>query len=264
MKLFKILNVAGNYGVSVFPPEDVERPPPEELAGEPMGDLVRKIMLKGYTEHEAYMAVQAWAYHAKFDLLQAARGVRVFCETCVARIPLKALPAEPLAWGPIILVAVAAAIFLGLYYWPLLERQYNLRFGTHPWAYLMSYEERLWQAEILNVGSKQFGYYEQGGDLGGVAVGHDRGVGGRKFKDWFWIAAGSLVLEGRHPILYHVYAITGFYVHFCGVGTHIGSGLYKLREGGDDPFKPWGIWSRPGGRIGTPEYSGCWVKWWWL
>lgn len=264
MKLYKIIRMVGDYGVSVFPPEEKELPPVEETAGEPMTDLIQKIVAKGYTEHEAYWAVQAWAYHARYDLNQAARGVRIFCEMTAKQIPFKEIPAEPITWGIIIGVAVIAAVALGLYAWVVLDQELNVTFGSHPWAYLMTYQERVWQGEILNVGYKQEGYYEQSVPLDVPVSDYDRGssrVGGR---DWFWFWPGGVVLEGRRIIFYHFYRLTGFNVEFCGVLTNIGSRLYKLREGGDDPFKPRGSWSRPGGRWGTPEYEGCWGEWWWL
>ncbi len=264
MKLYKIIKMVGDHGVSVFPPEEKELPEPVDLAGEPIAELIRKIMVKGYTQHEAYWAIQAWAYHAKYDLHQAAAGVRVFCELCAAEIPAKGVPPEPITWSIIIGVAVIAAVVLGLYLWVTLDKELNVTFGTHPWAYLMSYQERVWQGEILGVGYKQIGYYERSLLIVPNASSHDVGssrVGGR---DWFWFWPGGLVFEGRRILFYHFYRITGFYVEFCGVMTHVGAGLYKLREGGDDPFKPWGPWTRPGGRWGTPEYEGCWLEFWWL
>ncbi|MBA7713260.1 hypothetical protein ES703_122260 [subsurface metagenome] len=264
MLLYKILKMVGDHGVSVFPPEEQELPPIEVTAGEPMSDIINRIILKGYTNYDARLAVQAWAYTAKYDLNQAARGVRVFCEMCAAEIPLKHPPVEPITWGLITLVAVIAAVALGLYLWVTLDQELNVTFGSHPWAYVMMYQERLWQGEILNVGYRQMGYYEQGALFGAVVQSHDRGssrVGG---TDWIWFKPGSMVLEGRRILFYHVYRFSGFYLYFCGVMTKVGTGLYKLREGGRDTFKTRGPWSRPGGRMFTPEYEGCWGEWWWL
>lgn len=264
MKLYKILNVLGDHGVSVFPSEELELPPVEYSAGEPMTDLIRQIIMRGYTEHEAYLMVQAWAYHAKTDLHQLARGVRVFCEMCVERIPVRMPPAEPLTWMFIVTAAVAAAIALGLYLWVTLDQEINVRFGDHEWAYLMSYKERLWQGEIFVVGLKQRGIYEQGGDLGAVIVDHERNVGYVGRRDWIWLKPGAVVLEGRKVVFYHVYRLKGFWVYFCGLASEFASGLYRLREGGRDPYKPTGPWSRPGARWGRPEYEGCWREWWWF
>lgn len=264
MKLFKILNVVGNRGVSVFPPEDQDMPPAEDMMEEPIGRLVRQIVTKGYTAQEAHLAIQAWAYHAKYDLNQAPRGVRTFCEMCVREIPVKGFPAPPVFWGAVVAVAVLAAVALGLYVWVALDQEYNVRFGTHPWAYLLSYNERLWQGEILNVGYRQEGLYEQGPSFGSVLQRQQRGASRVRGVDWFWFRPGALVLEGRKVIFYHVYQITGFKVSFCGVMSKFGYRLYKLRSGGYDRYKPRGPWTRPGGRFGTPEYQGSWVRWWWL
>lgn len=264
MKLYKIIKLKADHGVSVFPPAEQELPPVEETAGEPMSDIITRIMIKGYTGEEARLAVAAWAYHAKYDLNQAAVGVRVFCEMCAAEIPLKdPISPQPFYWI-MLTVAIAAAIALGLYLWVTLDKEIGVEFPGHPWAYLMTYEERLWQGEILNVGYKQLGYYERSAEIGGRVLDHARGrstVGG---SDWFWFVLGSLVLKGRRVIFYHYYMISGFYVEFCGVMTNIGVGLYKLREGGDDRFLPSGPWTRPGGRFGAEDYEGCWQEFWWL
>lgn len=264
MKLYKIGKLKADHGVSVFPPELQELPPPEDAMAEPIRDLINNLKLYGYSEDQAYKIISAWAYHAKHDLNQAARGVRVFCEMCIHQLP-KPIPPTPPAWhGFALLVAIFAAVALGLYLWVTLDKEIGIPFPGHPWAYLMSYQERLWQGEILNVGSRQMGYYEQSAEIGGTVLEHARGkskVGG---DDWFWFELGSLVLKGRRIIFYHFYMISGFYVEFCGVMTNVGVGLYKLREGGDDRFKPRGPWSRPGSRWGTAAYEGCWGKWWWL
>lgn len=264
MKLYKILAVLGHHAVSVFPPEEQELPESEEMAGEPITRLIRQIMVKGYTNHEARLAIEAWAYHAKYDLNQAARGVRVYCEMCAAQIPLKPPIAAPWFWGVVLAVAAIVAVALGLYVWAVLDPDYNVNFGTHPWAYLMMYEEHLWQGENFTVGWRQRGYYELGGDFGLSVDRVDRNVGGERRKDWIELRPGSLWLEGRKPILYHVYRFTGFRCYFCGVLTEVARGLYKIREGGGDPYKPRGPWSRPGTRWGTPDYEGCWQRWWWL
>lgn len=264
VKLFKIKMMAYNHGVSVFPPETQTLPPIEETAGEPMLDIIRKIMQKGYTEHEAYLAIQAWAYHAKFDLNQLARGVRVYCEKCASEIPFKEIPKEPITWTLIAAVASLAAVALGLYVWVVLDQEYNLRAWGHEWAYLMTYEERIWQAEIFNVGRKQEGMYERQVVFPGWISEHRRDPNPRIREDQLWCRGWCVNLEGRHPILYHVYQVTGFWVYFCGVMHAVGSSFYKLNKGGDDPYKPRGIWTRPGGRYGTSEYDGCWKKWWWF
>ena len=264
MMLYKIVRLVGDHGVSVFPPEDKELPPLEEIAGEPMSDIITRIMTKGYTGTEARLAVTAWAYHAKYDLNQAAVGVRVFCEMCAAEIPLKyPISPEPFYWI-LMLVAVIAAIALGLYLWVTLDVETNQVFGSHPWAYVMLYQERLWQGEILNVGYKQLGYYEQGGELWSGTYEHRRNdVYINRWLDRM-LFYRRFVLAGRRLVFWHEYRWIYWDVFFCGVLTNIGDRLYKLREGGSDPYKPWGPWSRPGGRMFTPEYEGCWQEFWWL
>lgn len=264
MKLYKIHKLKADHGVSVFPPEEQELPPPEELLAEPITDLINNLKLYGYTDQQARWILSAWAYHAQHDLNQTARGIRVFCEMAIRQLPRPIPPTPPFWHGLALFVGVLAAAALGLYLWVTLDKEIGVPFGSHPWAYLMSYQERLWQGEILNVGYKQMGYYEQSAAIGGTVLEHARGssrVGG---DDWIWFVLGSLVLKGRRILFYHVYMISGFYLEFCGVLTNIGAGLYKLREGGDDRFKPWGPWSRPGGRWGAANYEGCWQQFWWL
>lgn len=286
MKLYKIENVLGHRGISVFAPDvdpglveagmhDVPLAvvlarygekifPPHELPAEPIARMIKTIVAKGYTKHEAFLAIEAWARHARMDLNQGAVGVRVYCEKCAAEIPLKQYPAQPVVWGVILAVAVIAAVALALYVWVVLDQEFNVPFGTHEWAYLMTYQEHLWQGEILNVGSKQEAYYELGGDFGLSIDRIDRNVGAEPRRDWIELKTTHVFLEGRHPILYHVYRFTGFRCYFCGVMTKVGTRLYRLREGGSDPYKPTGPWSRPGTRWGTPNYDGCWKRWWWF
>jgi len=262
--LHKILMMVGDHGISVFPPEEQELSPPVDLAGTPIEIMVRNLAMKGYASQEAYWMITAWAYHAKHDLNQLPRGVRVFCEMCVRDCPFRGPPTEPVVWMIVVAAAVLAAVALGLYVWAVLDQELNVTFGSHEWAYAMTYQERLWQAEILNVGYKQEGYYEHGISLGYVISSINREYRGRTKTDWIGHKRGRETLEGRHPILYHVYRFTGWEVYFCGVMTRIGSRVCKLREGGDDPFKPRGPWSRPGGRRYTPTYRGCWQEFWWL
>lgn len=264
MILYKILQVRYDHGVSVFPPEDKELPAPEDAMAEPIRDLINNLKLYGYSEDQAYKIISAWAYHAKHDLHQTARGVRVFCEMCIRELPRPAPLTPPPWYGLALLVAVIAAVALGLYLWVYLDDELAVTTGGHPWAYLMRYQEHLWQGEILNVGYKQIGLYERGGDFGLSMESHDRGVGRYPDKDWIWITPGRLDLRGRRLIFYHVYRIRGFYLRFLGVLTHLGYDLYKLREGGEDRYKPRGPWSRPGGRWGKEDYEGCWQKWWWF
>ena len=234
------------------------------LATEPALRLIRQIMMKGYTKHEAFLAIQAWAYHARMDLHQGAVGVRVYCEMCAAQIPPKPPIAEPWFWGVVLAVAAIVAVALGLYVWAVLDPEYNIFFGTHEWAYLMVYEERLYQGEIWNVGTLQEGVYELGGFFGEAIESIARNIGHEPRKDWIALKPNMVWLEGRKPILYHVYRIKGFRCYYCGLLSTFAVGLYKLREGGQDPFLPTGPWSRPGTRWGTPGYAGCWKKWWWF
>ena len=264
MKLYKLLKMVGDHGVSVFPPEAQELPDPPELAGDPWADNFRKLRFLGFTDYQAGHALKAWAYHAKHDLHQGAAGIRRFVELCVRESAAQQVPPQPIVWGLILLVAVIVAVALGLFLWVYLDKELNVTFGSHEWAYVMSYEERLWIGEILFVSAKQEGVYERGPCFGDVVSSQDRGrskVGGR---DWIWFKKWSVVLKGRRIIFYHVYNFTGFYLRFLGVLTNLGAGRYRLREGGYDGHKPTGLWLRPGGRWGTPKYEGCWGEWWWL
>lgn len=264
MKLYKISSMVGDHGVSVFPKQGSTMPPPDELMAEPITDLIRQIQVKGYTEHEAYLAVQAWAYHASNDLRQGARGVRIFCEMCAREISSKPVPPEPISWGVIIMAAVIVALALGLYLWAVLDRDLNVRYRGHEWAYVMRYKERLWQAEITAVSDKQVGYYDRGGDFGGVIAYDSRNIQRVSGRDYIAFWPRRMVLAGRRLIFYHIYDFKGFYVQFLGYMFDTGLGLYRLKKGYSDPYKPEGFWRRPGGPWGTPEYEGCWKQWWWL
>lgn len=264
MKLYKLLRLRGDHGVSVFPPEDKELPVPEELAGEPWSENFRKLRGLGYTDKQIGWMLSAWAYHAKYHLNQAEQGIRFFVNRCVAETYAHKMPPEPLFWGIVLGIAVIVAVGLGLYAWAVLDQEKGLTWLGHRWAYLMSYDERFWQAEIRFVAANQQGVYERGGAFGSVVWTHDRNVGGKERKDWIWLRSWRVVLKGRKLIFYHVYHFTGFYVHYCGLLTHLSSERYKLKQGGSDPFKPTGRWVRPGGFWGTPEYKGCWQEWWWL
>lgn len=264
MRLYKILNVVGDHGTSVFPPVDVEVPEDPELAGFSWRQPVLDLQMKGYLGRDALRMAWAFYAHSRWHLHQSVAASQAFAEQCVAQIESMPPPAHPVAWGTVIATAIVVAVVLGLYAWAVLDQEFNVRFGTHEWAYLMSYEERMWQGEILNVGFRQRGYYERGGEFGGIIESVDRNRGGIRRNDWIAIKPGWLVLGGRRLVFYHEYRIAGFFVYFCGVMTNIGSGLYKLKEGGFDPYKPRGPWSRPGGRWGTPDYEGAWQEFWWL
>lgn len=264
MLLYKIVRLAGDHGVSVFPPEDRELEPAEDLAGEPMQDLIDKLIIYGYSPVTARHIINAWAYHAKYDLNQLPRGVRVFCEMCMKQMAVPIRQPGPGFWEYVIQIAVAAALILALYLWVTLDVDENMIFPGHKWAYVMKYQERLWQGEIMWVSAGQEGIYERGADLGDVLVEHRR----RDIHIDRWLDTmlfyGRLRLEGRRLIFYHEYRWIFFNVFFCGGLSNLGHGRYRLREGGNDPYKPRGLWLRPGGDWGTPEYEGCWQEFWWL
>lgn len=265
MKLYKILKMVGDKGVSVFPPEEQEFPESAYFVPWEWNQNFAVLRALGFTDAQAGKALKCWEWTARYTLGQGPEGCRLFVKRCLHEIS-GSPPTVPFEFWPIVMLfAAIAATALALYLWVTLDKELNYTFGAHEWAYLMSYQERLWQGEVLTVGSKQIAYYERGALFGNVVSSHDRGsssVGGR---DWIWFLPGLMVLEGRRLIFYHVYRFSGFYVRFLGVMTKVGAGLYKLREGGEDRYKPYGPWSRPGGRWGTADYEGCWQPdWWWL
>lgn len=264
MILYKIVRMVGNHGVSVFPTEETVMPPAEQIMGEPVLDHVRKLVFLGYSEHDAYWIVQAWAYTAKYELNQDARGIRVFMEMCLKKAPIHVeFPPDP-RWHFAALVALVAAVALALVLWVYFDKEYGLTFAGHPWAYVMRYGENLWQAEILYVTPEQTPVYEIGGDFGPVLMWHDRNATFLKRPLDILGLGGRLVLRGRRLLFWHEYQWTWFEAFFCGVLTHITAERYQLREHGHDPYKPVGPWWRPGGLWGTPEYAGCWQEFWWL
>jgi len=264
MKLYKICRMIGDHSTSMFAPTTTEVPTPEVMAGEPMMDLIRKLMIYGYTEQQAYYIIQAWAAHAKFDLNQAARGVRVYCEMNMSQLPHPEAIAAVSFWPIVLAVAAVVVVGAGLYLWVELGVEQDVIFSGHPWAYVMTYEEKLWQGEVYHVFPDGRAVYEKWPVPLGSMVILDRRVryvGYYLDQMWFY---GALVHEGRPTIFYHRFPWTLWEVCYCGVLESMSYGMYRLREGGRDRFLPPGPWYRPGGRIGTPEYEGCWKDWWWL
>lgn len=264
MILYKIIRLVGDHGTSVFPVEDQQLEPAEDLAGEPMQDLINIIIGYGYPPDTARHIINAWAHHAKYDLHQLPRGVRVFCEMCIQQLKVPIQQPGPGFWEYVIQIAVIAAVVLALYLWVTLDKDIGVTFGSHPWAYAMKYEERLWQGEVLFVSAGQEGVYEQGGELWSGSYEHrrDEAYIDRKLDRLLFYR--RFVLSGRKLVFFHEYRWIYWDVYFCGVLTKISDRRYRLREPGYDPYKPRGRWLRPGGDMFTPEYEGAWQKWWWL
>lgn len=264
MKLYKILRLTYDKGVSVFPAETQSMPDPADMAGEPITDLVDQIVARGYTRAEGYAAIQGWAYHAKFDLNQGARGVRVFCEMCVGEMKESVPPGQPMMWSYVIAAAIIAAVALGLYLWITLDEDRNVISEGHQYAYLMTYDEYLYTAEILNVGLLQEGVYEQCYHITPTVIDFRRNVWHVPRMDWMYFAYPGVVLRGRRLVFYHIYRIHFLELFYCGLLANFGNGTYKLLSGGQDRYKPRGIWQRPGDRWGIGDYQGCWKEFWWL
>lgn len=264
MKLYKLRRMCFDHGVSVFPPEDKDLPDPPELAGEPWSENFRRLRFLGFTDYQAGHALKAWAYHAKYELHQSEQGIRRFVTNCVSETAAYKMPAEPVAWGLIILVACVVAVALGLYLWVTLDVESSVHKMGHKWAYVMSYQEYLWQAELLFVSAAQKGVYEQCGDLGSVVAIHQRDTGPKPDPNDIFFFHERLYLKGRRLIFYHWYKFHWWAVFYCGVLTHLSGRRYTLRPGGREPYMVKGPWLRPGGDWGTPEYRGCWQEWWWL
>jgi hypothetical protein len=264
MKLYKVWILTGDRGVSIFPTEDDPNVPPIEATAFPYKELLIELMKKGYSGDEVLKIFAAWFYYYQQVMKVYPTEVYEAVAEAIHEMPNRAPPPEPIAWAIVAAVAVAAAVVLGLYVWAVLEHKYDVAFGNHPWAYFMSYEERLWQGEIWGVSAKGVGLYERCGEFGEVISGVIRNIGGEKGRDWIEFKPGRVVLKGRHPILYHEYRFIGCHVYFCGLLEQTAAGLYVLRKGGSDTFKPAGPWTRPGGFCGTPTYQGCWQEWWWL
>lgn len=264
MKLYKILRLTYDKGVSFFPAETEELPTIVEIAGEPYSDLIRKIQMFGYPEDEARRAIQVWAYHAKHDLHQRAEGVRFYCEFCIRELRIAYVPPPPAVWPMIIAVAVLAAVALGLYTWVVLGQDNNVITEGHPHAYFMTYEEEMYAAEVWNVGLRQEGVYEKCAMLLPTVTSHQRNVWHVLRMDWIYFAYPGIVIEGRRRVFYHVYRIHFLELFYCGLLTNYGLGMYKLLPGGQDRWKPRGPWIREGTRYCTYGYEGCWGDFWWM
>lgn len=264
MKLYKILRLTYDKGVSFFPAETEELPTIESMAGEPMSDLIHEIVFRGYSEHDARLAVQGWAYHAKFDLNQGARGVRVFCGMCVRELGYPVVPVPSITWPIIIGAAVLAAVALGLYTWVVLGVDNNVITEGHPHAYFMTYEEEMYAAEVWNVGLRQEGVYEKCAMLLPTVTSFRRDVWHVPGMDWIYFAYPGIVIEGRRRVFWHVYRIHFLELFYCGLLTNYGRGMYKLLPGGQDRWKPRGPWIREGTRYCTYGYAGCWGDFWWM
>jgi len=264
MKLFKLVRLVGDHSKSMFEPEFYKPPSIEVMAGEPMTDLINRLVFWGYTPYQAQMCIQAWAAHAKFDLNQAPRGVRVYCEMCMSSMPKPGEFAPQYFWPIVIAIAAIAAVGLALYLWVELDTEMFAHFGAHPWAYVATYQQRMYIAEIISVGPRGTPTYEIGASLGNVIAWHEWGA---SYVDrWldrlhFYMA---LKHEGRPTIFYHRFLWHHWDGAYLGLMYPIGPRLYRLKGNPGDPYAPGELWYRPGGRMYTPQYEGCWKDWWWL
>lgn len=267
MKLYKIVSIFGGHTRSVFPPKKVELPKVPEWADlDPWRVLVQRLMLRGYTYEEATVILQAWAYHAKYDLNQLSRGVIIYCQMMERRLPPPDVPKGVSYWPFVLVAAALAAIGLAIYLWEDPTVDDNYRKPGHPWVYLMSYRERLWQAEIKRVTGRGVGFYDRGGEYDNVLVAHERNIPGQEVGTDLFNFSGALVDEGRPLVFWHRFYWHAWTVFYCGVLEQVRPDIYILREGGRDPYKQRNGWIRPGDQWGTPGYEGAWkgFGWWWM
>lgn len=267
MKLFKILSVQGSTTRSIFPPKPVELPEVPEWAGlDPWQELIRRLMLRGYTFEQAGWILQAWAYHAKADLNQLSRGVITYCQMMERNLPMPPTGPGVSFWPLVLLAAAVAAIGVAVYLWEDPEEDENYRRPGHPWVYLMSYNERLWQAEIKRVTGRGIGLYDRGGEYGDVLVAHDRNVPGSERGTDLFNFSGALVSEGRPLVFWHRFYWHAWVVFYCGLLDQVRPDIYVLREGGRDPYRQPNGWIRPGDQWGTLGYEGAWrgLGFWWM
>lgn len=265
MRLYKLVRLTGDYSVSIFAPKKIEVEPLERIAGEPLGHWIALLKLMGYTAEEARELLVALAHHAKYDLNQTARGVRVYIDMILRKMWEASQPPHSIMWAPLILALAAfAAIAAAVWLWMELDSDGWRVSLAHPWAYVMRYNGRLWQAEILAVGPKERGVYELGPEFGEVLVSERRNLPTALGSLDEWGFFTSFLMEGRPIVFWHRSVWILWDVFFCGMCYEVGRNIYMLKEGGRDPYLPAGPWFRPGDRWGTPGYKGCWKPWWWV
>jgi len=264
MKIYKIRRLVGNHSKSMFPPKYYKPPPIEDFAGEPLIDLQNALKLYGYTPEQTRNIILAWAAHAKYDLNFSARQIRLYCEMNIASLPRPEMAHPSIFWPMVLLAASVAAVGLALYLWVELDTEYNEVFGSHPWAYIATYNETVYIAEIFRVSAFGRPYYEIGATLGDCLVHAERNVGLLDEPiDRHWYN-GALKHEGRPLIFYHRFLWSHWDVTYLGLGHEVANRIYRLRSEDPDPFAPERGWWRPGGRMYTSQYEGCWKDWWWL
>jgi len=256
--------MVGDHSKSMFAPEYYKPPSIPDMAGEPMNDLINRLIFWGYTPEQARHIITAWAAHAKYDLNQAPRGVRVFCEMAMSSMPRPDVQHPSVFWPLVIAVAAAAAIALALYLWVELDNTPFAHFSGHEWAYVATYQETVYIAEIIAVGPWGKPMYEIGAPLGDVLAYSERNAS--YLSRWldrlhFYM---SLKHEGRPSIFYHRYLWHHWDCFFLDVLYEVSPGLYRMKSKSLDPYAPERGWFRPGGRMYTPQYEGCWKDWWWL
>jgi len=288
MKLYKVVRYHYDHSVSVFEPEPLDPLPymgndhkllydqirrimlepgwivPDPVpAGDPIRRLVLQLKQYGLTEAQGYKVVSGWAHHAKYNHNQSPRGVRIFCEMALAKLPRPEMLPDTRIYPFVLLAALTAAVIGALYLWIKLDDEQNLVTSGHEWMYLMTYEERVWIAEVLKTNKYGRGTYEHWGDLGDGLVWVERNsLFIERILDKIWFNH-SLIIQGRPTVFYHRFSFSHFDAFYCGRLFEYAPNRYALEKTDNDPYLPGRSWSRPGGPMGTPEYEGCWRDWPW-
>lgn len=266
MKLFKVLNVSVERISSLFPPRDPTEEEKVFRAGLPIEMLQKSInclLGRGYTHHEAKMVVEAVynAYWYHFGIHDYVHCVELTFWRIRDTIPCirgaKAYVAEFAGLAPLVYAGVIMGLIAGIYMLTTptsslitVSPPCNLYFGT--------FGASVWPVALVGVSAEQVPFYQVYQNWGPVMTAHARNFpfppeyvdkiwfhGSVKWRDWAWGVFWVLKLQW-------------VVAHFCGLLTRTGANIYKMREGGHDPWAPPGPMSVPGSEI---CYAGNFLEW---
>lgn len=264
MKLFKVLVCVGQRAGSLFAPHgaDIRVNPGDYMTASQYDWVWRTLREMGFSDYQITAMLTAWFTHMAYDMRYGVGTMWERVYTQVGQMYEAYLEREQRE-TVIFFVAAAGVIIIASVLYEV-YRQRVIEFSPPEEMYLLTYNEIALMAELAAVSPKGVGLYEQAGVSGGGIVEHERHVPlppGEVDRLWF---VGTMAHMFRHWLIFYRYYWDRFDCYYCGMTTHIGGGLYKLRAGGHDPFLPEGPWYRSGGAWGTPEYDGIFKDHRWL
>lgn len=257
MKLYKVIVVYYFETRSFLP---VRGPTENELAQcvvGPFPEAVEFLTKHGYSNLQADGIVKGLWFEMWFE-----RGIRDTLEIkhqILRRIRLMFMSRqEPMGSAPMfppVVYYVVAAVLLAMVVIVVVNPEFKQRIGWIPPCnmYLGVYEESMWFVCCLGTLASGATYYEAWAYESPALLGYTRGVeypGG--YVDRLWFNGGIRDHTWRVPY-FRVYRWIYADCHFCGYLTNIGAGLYKSKQGHDDP------WAPPPGRMFRRDQR-CYVR----